>query len=948
MTTISLTEAESATPAADASKQATINTPSTDEPTTKTKKIPEPSKEEASPKSQKQDSSKSNDTKPAPTESTPKSTPKSPSKSPSKSTPKSTAEDTKEPTKLETKKTETKKIETKKTETKKTENTETEKKETKSSVTKLPSMMPQKRSSTRRPAKEERSPPRTSEVNGEESKVVNSEKADKAKEEEEKEKEWAKDRAKDRAERRSRRDSEKEAEEQLESCIKDKVYGRDYLLQFQSLYTDKPPNLPDMEAIIGSESNKAQANKQNTPCGGGGGGAPGQWGHNNKRGGNNRNDRGDNQRGGNNRDNRKGGGGNKGGRRGPKRDQPMDIEVKALEKTENAYTIKRDVAEDEKTIRSLRGILNKLTPEKFDVLVEKVKELTIDTEDLLKAAVDAVFEKALAEPNFSPVYAEFCKEINTVLPTFKSEDKTANTFKRLILNQCQAEFERENNQDPAEVAKMSKEERTAHGKFLKKRMLGTIRLIGELYKRKMLSSTIMTSCVFILFGDVKNPQDENVEALCKLLATVGKMLEQDKSYNKISMNNLMQQLQVVAAHPTLSSRLRFMIQDVQDLWKANWKSRTKETGAKKISEIRKEDSEAKKRKEVEDKDRERKNRRHDRDHRDRHDSHGFGGAKLKVHHDRYASQSSNRAPNNRTPTKQNQGEWATQSNRKQGKWQKGAKRDNSSTPRSGNNTPTNKNTNPPPRNNSRGTPKTSKEDKPKPKPSFVNAFSMLSDTEDEDEGDEGDEGDADEEAEEEAKISLTYDEARPKIRSLLSEYFSAMDKAEVKLCIEELGTTEFHGEIVFTALDLAIDGKVTMREALPGLLLFLAKEKILTENHFILGCRNYLAVVEDLLCDIPFALNHMGQIMAPVVLAGVMELSFFAGSDTDSLKSGGQLAKFMEAMFKEVLKQKDAETLLSLVKESGIRLENVVKKGVTVSKWIDEKGLLDGLKEFEF
>jgi len=638
----------------------------------------------------------------------------------------------------------------------------------------------------------------------------------------------------------------------------------------------------------------------------------------------------------------------KGGR--GRKDAPMDIEVKALEKSENAYAVSRDLEKDQKTIRSLRSILNKLTPEKFDVLVVKVKEIEIDTEDLLKAAVDAVFEKALAEPNFSPVYAEFCKQINPLLPTFTSENNNTQTFKRLILNQCQAEFERENNQDPEEVAKMTDVEREKNVRSMKKRMLGTIRLIGELYKRKMLSSTIMTSCVFILFGDVKNPQEENVEALCKLFTTVGKILEQDKSNKKVGMGSLMQQLTVVAAHPKLSSRLRFMIQDVQDLWKANWKSRTKDTGAKKISEIRKEDSDEKRRKEQEDKLQEKKNRRHDRDHRDG----GFNPPKLKVHQDRYASQSSNRTPNNRTPKKgggETTDEWQTKSNKKQGKWSKNSKKNEQHTPRgSGNNTPKNS---PSPRNQNRSN-KKEEEKKPK-KPVFQNAFSMLSDSDNDDDDDDDDEGDDsqqsgtdndDDDKPAANKSSLTYDEARSKIRSLLSEYFTAKDLNEVKLCVEELGTTEFHGEIVFLALDLAIDGKPAMREALPGLLLFLAKEKILTENHFILGCREYLAVVQDLLCDIPFALDHMAKIVTPVILAGIIELSYFAGPDTEQLKSGGQLAKLMACIFKEVQTTKDADTLKALVKQSGFSLADIMKdEFVDVSAWLADKDLaaLEGL-----
>lgn len=58
--------------------------------------------------------------------------------------------------------------------------------------------------------------------------------------------------------------------------------------------------------------------------------------------------------------------------------------------------------------KHLRGILNKLTPEKFQELIKQVQELTIDTQERLKGAIDLIFEKAILEPNFSVVYANMC------------------------------------------------------------------------------------------------------------------------------------------------------------------------------------------------------------------------------------------------------------------------------------------------------------------------------------------------------------------------------------------------------------------------------------------------------------------------------------------------------------------------------------------------------------
>ena len=43
--------------------------------------------------------------------------------------------------------------------------------------------------------------------------------------------------------------------------------------------------------------------------------------------------------------------------------------------------------------RLATGILNKLTPQKFDKLVEQMKSLPIDTVEKLKCVIDLIFEK---------------------------------------------------------------------------------------------------------------------------------------------------------------------------------------------------------------------------------------------------------------------------------------------------------------------------------------------------------------------------------------------------------------------------------------------------------------------------------------------------------------------------------------------------------------------------
>lgn len=62
--------------------------------------------------------------------------------------------------------------------------------------------------------------------------------------------------------------------------------------------------------------------------------------------------------------------------------------------------------------KKFRGILNKLTPQKFDTLLDRVKHLEINNQKRLEGVIDLVFEKAIDEPNFSEAYAAMCNKLS--------------------------------------------------------------------------------------------------------------------------------------------------------------------------------------------------------------------------------------------------------------------------------------------------------------------------------------------------------------------------------------------------------------------------------------------------------------------------------------------------------------------------------------------------------
>lgn len=190
----------------------------------------------------------------------------------------------------------------------------------------------------------------------------------------------------------------------------------------------------------------------------------------------------------------------------------------------------------EQLAKSIRSILNKLCPQKFDTLVEQFGKLPIDTKEKLTRATDLVFEKALDEPVFSVAYARMCK----VLSMLKIADEEGKEikFRTLLITRCQKEFMRDYMADldrdayAANLAKATTEDEkkaiTADFNFqgtkLRRRSLGNIKFIGELYRIQMLNGRIMHEIIQKLLKEV---DEESLECMCRLITTVGQLLDQE-------------------------------------------------------------------------------------------------------------------------------------------------------------------------------------------------------------------------------------------------------------------------------------------------------------------------------------------------------------------------------------------------------------------------------------
>ena len=229
--------------------------------------------------------------------------------------------------------------------------------------------------------------------------------------------------------------------------------------------------------------------------------------------------------------------------------------------------------------RKVKSSLNKMTPQNFPKISEQILLIAGQSKDetdgrTLRQVIQLTFEKATDEAHWAQMYAEFCKRmLESMSPEIKDEnilDKAGNVvvggalFRKYLLNRCQTEFERgwktnlpeKPEGEPKEEEMLSEEYYIAAA--AKRRGLGLVRFIGELYKLGMLTERIMHQCVHKLVDYEGMPDEAEVESLTSLLKTIGQNLD-DNERGKPAMDAYFTRIAAMIETEGLPSRLKFML-----------------------------------------------------------------------------------------------------------------------------------------------------------------------------------------------------------------------------------------------------------------------------------------------------------------------------------------------------------------------------------------------------
>lgn len=229
--------------------------------------------------------------------------------------------------------------------------------------------------------------------------------------------------------------------------------------------------------------------------------------------------------------------------------------------------------------RKVKSNLNKMTPNNFDKISDQILAIAGQSKDetdgrTLRQVIQLTFEKATDEAHWAQMYAEFCKRmLESMSPEIKDVsilDKKDNVvvggalFRKYLLTRCQEEFERgwktnlpqKPDGESDEVTMLSDEYYIAAA--AKRRGLGLVRFIGELYKLGMLTERIMHECVKKLVDYEGTPDEAEVESLTSLLKTIGQNLDSTPRGVEL-MNVYFKRIELMIDTPDLPSRLSFML-----------------------------------------------------------------------------------------------------------------------------------------------------------------------------------------------------------------------------------------------------------------------------------------------------------------------------------------------------------------------------------------------------
>ncbi|KAJ2656405.1 hypothetical protein IW148_005632 [Coemansia sp. RSA 1199] len=534
---------------------------------------------------------------------------------------------------------------------------------------------------------------------------------------------------------------------------------------------------------------------------------------------------------------------------------PQLQDVKPLAKSTTGFVPRAlrkggDVVEDEMDEkvfkRRIMALLNIITPDNYNAISDDLiawgnKSAKETDGRILRKLVQLLVEKTADERTWMKMYANlFLKLISKISNDVQDHNEHSKSggylsggslVRKYLLQKCQEDFERGWKVDMPE-AKQTEEFYDALA--IKRRGLGLVELIGELYLLDVLTAHIIKSSLRRMLSNIETPEKEVLESMMKLLSTVGKKL--DTLEHKTEVNLYFERIKSMTTNEHLSSRIRLLLMNTIELRKRKWEVRHADEAPKSIAQLHQDMEREKLAKQA----RSSSGRRNEpNEHRSRRD---IGDAR-----------------NNRREMAQNAGDLSNFGNLSRSKPSIGSPVGNpfsafASGSRGWRAAKSDEHKNTPARPSPVNTKRTSHSrsaNSGSSSPEAIGSQNMFATL-----------MDADESTEHTAYAEkMSTEEVRPLVKNMLTAYVETQNEANLVDNFERLGEANY-SSAVYQAVDNIMDRRPDQAEQATNGMAVLAKRGVVSEDLVVAALAEYSGQLEDLLLDVPHAFKFFGMLMA--------------------------------------------------------------------------------------
>ena len=230
--------------------------------------------------------------------------------------------------------------------------------------------------------------------------------------------------------------------------------------------------------------------------------------------------------------------------------------------------------------KDLKDLLNKLTPDNYNVIKELILEIIKEDVQVQDKFIDVLFQKAVLEDVYVGLCSKLVKDLDKDLPQ-KTQRKEKNKkeyseMRTHLIDKCRTFFKRENNEQFDEYIKEKDPEDRRNQ--LKKIFLGNVNFITELIKIKIISKKVGPDCLKNLYERYQKAEPDKtlrelfIEALIVFTENFGRIIyeqekkitEKDKEEYQANINDIFKKLEIIKEEKGLAEYIKNSIMNLKE------------------------------------------------------------------------------------------------------------------------------------------------------------------------------------------------------------------------------------------------------------------------------------------------------------------------------------------------------------------------------------------------